>query len=492
MKKKIILLLLAIITFGVFLFGNNNLDLGWHLKYGEIFWRTGILVKDNIFSQTLPNYQWPNHSWGYDLLIYPIFVKFGFIGLSVAGGLMGVGLIFLIKKLFKLKLIETLIVGGIGYLFWQSLWAHGFKAQIISLLGITYAVYLGEKIKKKKIIKNDWNLAALIFLVWANLHGQFMLGLGYLGLVFIGMIMEGFKSPGTLRGLSSFIKRMLLGGKLIAFLGLITLINPYGWKNHLDSFRYLNFPYLNLVSEWTAWSSNSWQFWVLVIYLGFLAFGFWKNRKLLKPSNLIALIFFGFMAIKRRRMGGIFYIVSIPILVEILRSNYKKYLKISLSDNLVIAGGLMVIIYIYSYVLPQRNVWLKSWKDYCSSSIEIRCSEGLVGYLNKNPVSGKVFNYYNWGGYLIYRVKNFQTYIDGRMNMWFEENYFPMERYDQIYFVKDKAEQYFMEESFEVAVIQSGIPLEKILVEKLSWETLYRDHYSVVLKKGEQKDEVEI
>ena len=106
----------------------------------------------------------------------------------------------------------------------------------------------------------------------------------------------------------------------------------------------------------------------------------------------------------------------------------------------------------------------------------------------KQKKAGKVFNYYNWGGYLIYRVDNFQSYIDGRMNMWFDEDYFPMQRYDQIYFVRDMAEQYFMAEDFEVAVIQSGIPLEKILVENLGWETAYRDHYSVVLKKTDNKE----
>src|ERR1700694_5374886 len=60
-------------------------DLGWHLAYGKYFFQHHAILRDNIFSTSMPNYHWVNSSWLTDLISYAIFNNFGFLGLSILG-----------------------------------------------------------------------------------------------------------------------------------------------------------------------------------------------------------------------------------------------------------------------------------------------------------------------------------------------------------------------------------------------------------------------
>ena len=60
----------ALLYFAVFIFSINlptDPDLGWHLKYGQYFFKTGEILRENIFSTMMPYYNWVNHSWASDV-----------------------------------------------------------------------------------------------------------------------------------------------------------------------------------------------------------------------------------------------------------------------------------------------------------------------------------------------------------------------------------------------------------------------------------------
>jgi len=91
------------LLFSLFLYPTNSTDLGWHLKYGEYFAQNGRLLKANTFSYIMPDFEWTNDSWVYDVVIYQIFNKFGFNGLAVAGSLVGMLLTFILYRLSKIN-----------------------------------------------------------------------------------------------------------------------------------------------------------------------------------------------------------------------------------------------------------------------------------------------------------------------------------------------------------------------------------------------------
>ena len=233
LSQSISWLLFAILFFTLFLFPNNNLDLGWHMKNGQNFFKTGQIVIDNLYSSTLPDYIFPNHSWLYDVIIYPIFQQFSFLGLSVTNALIGLASIILIIKLFKIPSSNTVVYSNMNILSRHPIFVHGFKSQNLSLLAMIYTVSLGDKILNHKLNKKDWITAPIIFLLWANLHGQFIIGLGYIALIILGLFIDN-SHPKKLRKNKLYIIKVL---KFATLISLPTLINPIGINNHLDSFR---------------------------------------------------------------------------------------------------------------------------------------------------------------------------------------------------------------------------------------------------------------
>ncbi len=45
-----------------------------------------------------------------------------------------------------------------------------------------------------------------------------------------------------------------------------------------------------------------------------------------------------------------------------------------------------------------------------------------VRKIKKERPKGNIFNEYNWGGYLIWKLPEYKTFIDGRMPSWRDEN----------------------------------------------------------------------
>ena len=71
-----------IIVFTASIYRPYDSDLGWHLEYGEYFFKNGHILKDNIFSTMMTDYKWANLSWATDILTYIVFNNFSFFGLT--------------------------------------------------------------------------------------------------------------------------------------------------------------------------------------------------------------------------------------------------------------------------------------------------------------------------------------------------------------------------------------------------------------------------
>lgn len=109
-------------------------DLGWHLKYGEYFFKHFTPLYSNIYSTMMPGYYWPNSSWITDLLAYSLFKLGSFIGLSLASAGIVTLTFYFISKTFKLKLLAQAILFPILVLLLNPINSVSFRGQQISLL----------------------------------------------------------------------------------------------------------------------------------------------------------------------------------------------------------------------------------------------------------------------------------------------------------------------------------------------------------------------
>src|SRR4029079_4442242 len=85
-------------------------DVGWHLKYGEHFFQHHQVLRDNTFSTEMPNYKWPNSSWGTDLITYSVFSNFVFFGLTILAALVITITLFFFSKAAQLTFWDKLFI----------------------------------------------------------------------------------------------------------------------------------------------------------------------------------------------------------------------------------------------------------------------------------------------------------------------------------------------------------------------------------------------
>jgi hypothetical protein len=461
------------LTFQLFLFPNNNNDLGWHLKYGQYFHDHGQILKQNTFSYIMPSFIWDNSSWGYDILTFEIFNQFGFKGLTIAGALVGLILTIILLRFTKPNFAVGLLSFAPFYLIVSSVFYHGFRAQMLSLLGLIFCMWIVKKIEQKNLTNKDYFLTFSIFVFWANFHSEFVLGIAYIGLVFLGKIFDYLKNKKTKLHKNQYLLILIIA----AFAGLF---NPFGINIYLQAFEHIFTARLSTIFEWEPWPWDSWQLWFLIGYVLFLANYFLKNKNKINFATALPLVIFGLQAFLHRRMQAPLVVISFPVLIAAL-SCYKLKLK---PITLLILLSLLNL-WVFVKILPQRAYWIENWQEYCDSKDNMGCSEDMITFLQENKIQGKMFNFYNWGGYLIWRYPQEKVFIDGRMSAWKDKktSYMPFDHYRKIHNLDKNSRQEFLKGNFDIAIVPANTIFDKMLFEKLAWQIIYKDQKAVVMAK---------
>ncbi len=399
------------VVVGIFLLFSPPIDsdLGWHLKYGEYMFQNRNFLKENVFSYTMPNYQWANSYWVAQLIMYTLFSLGGPILLSLGLSFLVVGTTFFIFR--KLELKNSQIVIGIIFLFFA------LSYYIVSVRPMAFSVvFLLFLIATLLYREQNIKFLPLLFLVWANTHADFTLGLFILGAFNIQkLLQEGIKKENMITHLSS-----------LACI-LITLINPYGillWKTLIKEAHPLQF---SKIREWLPPQGPS----NLITYSGYVFLIVLALARLQKKSNRYWLIFCSavFLALSVR-ISYFFRILVIlgtfpflefldqkeflnKALSKIARFLNKEKVLLALQKTIFVLFAVVALLFI-------RNVYFALEEERWAKKAGFPYYQ--VQRIKRDRPTGNIFNEYNWGGYLIWKLPEYKTFIDGRMTSWRDPN----------------------------------------------------------------------
>jgi hypothetical protein len=103
-----------------------------------------------------------------------------------------------------------------------------------------------------------------------------------------------------------------------------------------------------------------------------------------------------------------------------------------------------------------------------------------VKWLKTNPQEGRMFNFFTWGGYLLYRLWPEQlVFIDGQTDFYGEAL---SREYVQVEALQPGWEDVLSKYNVSWVMTQNDQPLEHALFEN-NWEVLYKDDTAVILRK---------
>lgn len=163
-------------------------DFGWHLTLGKLISHQGF-PRTDPYSYTMPNFPFVDFEWLADIFIWFLYSRFGMWLLS--------GLSALVVVLAFL--VANSLVKKIDWRFKWMLWLLA-AAGVFSFVGVRVQVvtWLFLAILLRIIFDNEtwkeWRLVIpLLFVVWANLHGGFVVGLASLMIVVVVRQMSQIK-----------------------------------------------------------------------------------------------------------------------------------------------------------------------------------------------------------------------------------------------------------------------------------------------------------
>jgi len=400
-------------------------DFGWHFKYGEYIIQNGKFLRENIFSYSMPNYKWANSYWIPQIIMYSLYSATGAIGMGLVLSLVtSVGIVLILKKACLEK--WPILIGSPFLFTILSSYLITVRPLLFSTLFMLLLLYT-LLYKPKNIV-----YLPLLFLFWANAHADFTLGLFVLGIFNIQKLLtEGIKKENLLIHVSSLLCIP------------ITLINPYGfflWETLLKETHPLQFSH---IQEWLPLEGKG-QAEIYVISSAMIITSLIEMKEKKKNLWLIFCAGFFFIAsIRSAYFGRVFILLgtfpSLNFLAQMKEETKsifdflggKNILRIEKSAKimgiigLICAGGLFM-----------EKVWQASseerWATKAGYPYE-RVQE-IKRLIEKGEApEGNMFNEYSWGGYLIWKLPEYKTFIDGRMPSWRDESgYSVFEEYVEI------------------------------------------------------------
>ena len=226
-RALLLALMLFLASMGLFLL--KAPDLGLHLVVGGYTLHHG-LPETNVFSPVNSDHPLVQHEWAFQVLTYAISSLVGMDGLSV---------VRLVIVLMLGYVTNRVLLPGRGYVGAVACLALGlfvahprfvWRPELFSMLFL--AVELRLLIEFVEDRRDRLNFLPVVFVVWANFHGYFLVGL-----IVVGCFVAGELGDAFFHGRSRDRATRLFGIGLLCIVA--TFLNPYHIEGALYPFRLL-------------------------------------------------------------------------------------------------------------------------------------------------------------------------------------------------------------------------------------------------------------
>lgn len=427
---KYFLLLLTLLLFSIKGIISLDPDFGWHLRSGEIILDQGIPLKDP-FSYSMPGYNFVNHEWLTGVLFAILYPIFGMIGLSVVFAVIAVFAVLIQLRGFWTSQNDKYFVTLAILALTAVLSVSGVRPQIISWL--FFSLVLKIALDSKLWNRLRWFLP-LLFLIWANLHGGFVIGIAVLFFVVVLRFTQEYLNEHSVLGyrLSAFRSRFIgvwsAGLRqtdklktenrkyeiLILLLSVLaTLLNPYGFSLWKETWAIASDSSLRWsIAEWTpSIFILDFTLWFFFSFSGVLVFRYRKNFSFLELFLYFGLLLSGLSSIRNMPL---WIIMAFPMTLRAIGYLYDeaKSKKDGVSRFNKAYRGFFVIVLLISTM--QIFLILKASQTLSEESYyPKRATEFL-----KKQKHSQIFSEYGWGGYLVWKQPGKRFFINGSMTVW--------------------------------------------------------------------------
>jgi hypothetical protein len=376
-----------------------DVDTWWHLRVGEYVAQTRSVPATDPFSQVgqSEGRPWVAYSWLYELGLYAMWQAGGLVGLTYARFLLSLLTIATLAWYLHRRAANPWAAAVAFALaipaFYPLLTERPWHVTIIGTLLTLHAI---ESVRAGESVRRYWWLV-LVYVVWANVHIQFVLGLGLFGLAAGVGILER-RSVGPLVGLA-------------AACALATLVNPYHVRLYGVVWEYATQTgALAMISELQPPNPADWWVWPVMAMSAWAAVVVVRRRFRLWDVALLAVgVAF---AVRMQRDGWFGFVCAATVVLHgtsVSAGSDGRRLRSGLVETLLVLGAFALV----------RCVWDVGLIAHPTLADEVRKKYPVdaVSVVRAERPAGPVFNHLTSGGYLIWELREYPVWIDGRTNL---------------------------------------------------------------------------
>ncbi len=483
--------------FGVILLGpkmiNIDGDLGRHLTLGGTMIDSWKIPIQDIFSHTMTGQPLTPHEW-LSQVIYALAERIlGLNGVILVCALVIATSFWLVYQSARaedrsvaMAILVTFLAVVTSSLHWLA------RPHIFTFLLLAGWMLALTKLRKR--YSRSWWLLPVLMLPWANLHGAFLAGFVTWFVYGIGVAWDSFWNR-TAQGENPplrFWQFYFLGG-FTAFLA--SLLNPAGigiWKTSLG---YIGNQYLvSHTMEYLSPNFHNPGFLPFLLFIGVLVIVLGLSKKRMDSGMLFTSAAWLIMGLYSARNIPLFAIVAAPLLVQGLSdlltdasSHLRIAQKIISMDAQIrriessLKGMLLpvacIVIVAIGFQLGARFDLEKRGNSFDPQVFPVEA----VNWLEENPQEGEMFNYFTWGGYLLYRqFPEKRVFIDAQTDFYGEEM---VRKYERVIDLQEGWENILAEYRVDWAILPMNAASAHALQSELGWKIVYEDSTAVILHR---------
>jgi hypothetical protein len=448
----------------------------------------GGLLGNDPFTYTVANHHWTMHEW-LNEVFFAVEYAIGGLGLIVLilSAVTWLGLVAVMQKA-RLRHpgrgvlgIGMLLAVVAGFPIW------GPRVQMITFAFSALTLFLVERYLMRGG-KAMWIMVPL-FVLWSNLHGEFVIGLGFMAVILIAELVGGWlrmPDPAPRARLRPVLYLLIA----CTAVSMINLNGPgilfYAIGTQASAAQQ------SLIEEWFSPSFHDWEVLVYGVMLLTLAMLIVFNRRIRARDVALVLVTTA-LSLQSARHIALFVAASTPVFIDQLamaaprmRAAYRRVRRAPVSARTrtraqppllfrLTACGLLMAglggVYV-AWLVPKMQ--LQAYSLTYAQEFPVCAAQWLAGA----PEPLNIFNQYGEGGYLAYALSSHgdKVFIFGDAALMGDQMLY---KYADVETVTPSWDSIIRNAGTDIVLYDINTPLADVMEHAADWTKVYQDGLSV-------------
>ncbi len=388
-------------------------DIWWHLRTGQWILEHATVPTTDPFSMYGMEKPWIAYSWLFEVLVYGLHRGLGLIGILLYQIVLAIAVVAAVHHLVVKREPRFVVASGLVALATVAISADLTpRPWLFTILFFTVTLDAVLDLREGRNTKAIWLLPPF-YVLWANLHIQFVYGLFLLVLACAAPLLDRLLAhgkPSDHTKMADSKSRRQLAVLTLACLAA-TLLNPYHVRIYDVIVWYATqTAEYGYITELAAPNFRSAWAWAMLAMAGAAAASLGRRTRG-SSFEILLLVVSACFAFRAARDGWFLVIAAAAVLATSHRTEGgAEQFALTTFRALLVAGAVAVVLMTVG--------WLR---DFSETHIEAETAKifpaAAAAAVEARRYPGPLYNHFNWGGYLIWRLPNLPVAMDGRANL---------------------------------------------------------------------------